>query len=189
MVSLLCLLLAAAPDDLSPEKAAVIEREQAKATSAVAEKYGNKKPNELSRDERSQMIRDQAKAEKQVLEKNGVEAKAWARYGAKQSREDLAKTKAATKALDAKEKADEEAAKHVAAPPKTADEVGVQRGGNEENPVVLEENENSTPTVETSLPADYQADQAAAAGTEAPGAPAPAKAPAKGATGKHSSKR
>lgn len=105
LASALAALVAQAGDDITPEKRAQLQRDQAKAAAAVEKKYGNKKPNELSADERRSLTRERAEAEKEVLDKAGVDSKEFARSGARQSREDRASTEAAAKELDAKEAA------------------------------------------------------------------------------------
>lgn len=175
----LTLSLTLAPDEFDAERAATIEREQARETAAVSAKYGNKKSTELSRDERAQMIREQAAAEQKVLDKHGVSPKDWARAQMNRSREQAEQVRQANKALEAKEKAAERAAAEKAGGPK---EIVIQRGISEENPVTLEENENATPIVEQGLPKDYENDQNAA--TESDAVEKAAEAPAAKSTAK-----
>lgn len=173
------LLLGLAPDEFDAERAASIEREQAKESAAVAEKYGNKKSTELSREERAAMIRDQQAAEKKVLDKYGVSQKEWARAQLNRTRDQAAQVRDANKALEAKEKAAADKAKADKGGPK---EIVIQKGISEENPVVLEENENATPIVEQGLPKEFENDQTAAAESDA--VEKAADAPAPKATGK-----
>jgi len=56
----------------------------------------------------------------------------------------------------------------------------VQRGFNDQNPVVLEEKQGGTPTVEKGLPQDYADDQAQAGMTDSSSQAAPAKGGKKG---------
>jgi len=185
---LLTIALAAllSADDLNPQTAAVISREQDKAQAKVAEKYGNKKPSELSQEERREMIKDQAEADKAVLDKHGVDARDWARYEMRQGRGERGAQQQAEKALAEKEK-EAEAEKAKAA--KEPREIPIQKGFNDQNPVVLEEKEGALPRVDTNLPPDAVADQDATRG-EVSGPPSGAKdaakpeAPKKGA-GKH----
>lgn len=173
--------LALAPDDFDAERAAAIEREQAKETAAVGARYGNKKSTELSREERAQMIRDQQTAEKQVLEKYGMTAKEWARAQMNRTRDQASQVKEANKALETKEKAAaEKASAEKAGGPK---EIVIQRGISEENPVVLEETEGATPVVEKGLPAEYDKDQNAATESDSVEKAAEAPAPKAGARG------
>lgn len=104
-LSLLALLSssAALAGDVSPETAAKVMRERAKALEEVNKKHGNKKPSELSGDERRQMVRDQNEAAAKVLEENGVDPKDFARFEAKASKEERAAAAAQAAALDAKE--------------------------------------------------------------------------------------
>ncbi len=131
----LCLSLfvssAAFAAELTPELAAKIQLEQKRALEKVSQAHGNKKPSEMSKDERRQVIQEEAAAQQAVLDKYGVSAKDYARYGAKQSRRERAATQAAEEALEQKER-DEKSA------PKKTDEVEIQRGFDEKNPVELE---------------------------------------------------
>ncbi len=179
-LSLVTLCLALVADEpTTPEKAAVIERQEQKAQAEVSAKYGNKKPTELSREDRKAMDKDLANASKAVLEKNGVDPKQWARESLKKDRADFAKTKEIVKDLEAKDKAAEEKRKADANAPK---EVQVQRGVSEENPVTLDEkpNEDGVVPVEKGLPPEAQQEQDAASGQEGGGssaAPAAEEAP------------
>lgn len=148
-MSLLVLLLLAA-DPLPVEKSAAIERDQQKAQAEVAKKYGNKKPSELSSDERREMTRDLAEADQKVLDKHGVDPKAWARESIRKGRDEYAQQKDAVKKLDEKEKA--EAEKKAAEAKKEPKEITIQKGFNDENPVVLEEKEGGEVVVEKGLP-------------------------------------
>ena len=174
-----CAAPALADDDLTPEKAAKIDREQTKALEAVDKKYGNKKSSELSSEERREAIRDRSAAEKEVLEKNNVSARDYTRYTGHMTREDREATKAAAARLEEKEKAAEKEKEKPAGGPK---EITVQRGFNDNNPVVLEEKAGAAPVVEKGLPKDYNDDQAAAGQTDSSSqsAPAPAKPAGKG---------
>lgn len=180
-LSLVTLFLALVADEATtPEKAAVIERQEQKAQADVAAKYGNKKPTELSHEDRKEMDKDLANASKAVLEKNGVDPKQWARDSLKKDRAGFAKTKELVKDMEAKEKAAEEKRKADANAPK---EVQVQRGVSEENPVTLDEkpNEDGVVPVEKGLPPEAQREQEAASGQDSAGsstaAPAPEAAP------------
>lgn len=172
------LLLALAADDLSPEKAAKVQKDRDKAMSDVAKKYGNKKSSELSQDERREMIRDQRAAETAVLDKNGVDPKEFARYEAKMSLNDRAATKAERERLDRKEQDDKKTADQQSAPK----EIQIQRGFNENNPVMLEDNQaaGGQPVVEKGLPPEAQSDQSEASGAGTGPAPEPEKKSGKG---------
>jgi hypothetical protein len=177
---LLAALTLAAPafadDDLTPEKTAKIEREKNKALEAVDKKYGNRKSSEMSSDERREVIRERAAAENEVLEKNNVSPKAYVSYTAHMNKEDRAATKAADAKLEEKEKqaAAAKKDKETQGGPK---EIQVQRGFNDNNPVVLEEKQGNGPTVEKGLPQDYADDQALAGQqTDSSSQAAPAKA-------------
>lgn len=175
----LALLLTLAADDLSPEKAAKVQKDRDQAMADVQKKYGNKKSSELSSDERREMIRDQRAAEAGVLEKNNVDAKEFARYEAKMSLNDRAATKAERERLDRKEQDDKKA--EAAKQQQGNTEVQIQRGFNENNPVVLEENKGSgNVIVEKGLPAEAQQDQSEASG----GSGLPADTSSSGSSGK-----
>ena len=168
-LSLVTLCLALVADEATtPEKSAVIEREQQKAEAAVSAKYGNKKPTELSREERKQLDQDQANASKAVLEKNGIDPKQWARESLKRDRAEYSKTKELVKDLDEKEKAADARKKAEANAPK---EVQVQRGVSDDNPVTLDEkpNEDGVVPVEKGLPPEAQQEQDAASGQDSAG--------------------
>jgi hypothetical protein len=156
MGPLVLLLLSVLP----PREIAAIERDQQKAQAAVTAKYGNKKPEELTGDERRAQARDLAEAQREVLEKHKVEAREWAVSQSRQSREDREEVKKEGQALAEQEKA-EEAQKKAAEGGERP--VVVQRGFNDENPVVLEEVEPGQVQVEKGLPAEAKADQDLAA--------------------------
>lgn len=109
LLALLC-STAALAGDVSPETAAKVMRERARALEEVNKKHGNKKPSELSGDERRQVIKDQDEATAKVLEKHGVDAKDLARFEARASQEDRAAAAAQAAALDAREADDKKAA-------------------------------------------------------------------------------
>jgi hypothetical protein len=144
---------------LPPEETASIQLEQQKAQSEIAEKHGNKAPAELTAEERREIIREQAEAEKKVLEKHGVTSKEWAVSQMRETVEGRAQVKEAREALEAKQKAEADAA----AKPKEEKAVTVQRGFSEENPATLEEKTGGAVTVEKGLPEDAKADLEAAA--------------------------
>jgi hypothetical protein len=168
-LSLVTLCLALVADEpIEPEKAAAVERAQARAQAEVAAKYGNKKSSELSQDERRQMVKDQADADRAVLEKLGVDAKQWARESLRRDRDQYAKNKALVKEQDGKEKADEERKKAAA----TKKDVEVQRGINEDNPVTLDEKSAEGQVgVEQGLPPDVVKDLKEVSGEEGGEAP------------------
>jgi len=116
--------------DISPDTAAKVTRERTKALEEVNQKYGNKKSSELSSEERRQMIKDQAEAVAKVLDKNGVDAKDFAHYEAKASKEDRAAAAASGKAMDQKEADDKKAAdeKKKAKSVETSNGVIIERG-------------------------------------------------------------
>ncbi|MBK7859538.1 MAG: hypothetical protein IPJ65_13160 [Archangiaceae bacterium] len=173
MLAFAALLLALAADDLTPEKAAKVQKDRDAAMAEVAKKYGNKKSSELSSDERREMIRDQREAESAVLEKNNVDGKELARYEAKMSLDDRAATRAERDRLDKKEQNEKKAAEQKQQQAQQPQEVQVQRGFSDDHPVTLEEKPAAAgqPTVERGLPPEAVDDQNAASGSSAPAAP------------------
>ncbi len=142
--------------ELSPEKVAAIRRDEQQALSKVDEEYGNRKPSEMSPDERREAIQKQSAASASAMEKHGVSAKDYARYTARMTPEDNARAKAEEKRLEA------EAAKAAAAKKAPAEEeVHVQQGFSDENPVELEAEEGAEPVVDVGVPADAQAEAGA----------------------------
>lgn len=164
----LALLLTLAADELTPAKAAKVQKDRDQAMADIAKKYGNKKSSELTPDERRAMIQDQSAAETSVLEKNDVDAKDLARYEARMSKDDRAATKTERERLDKKEADDKKAAEAKAQA--GTQEVQVQKGFSDSNPVMLEETNsgNGAPVVEKGLPQDAQDDQAQASGSGTP---------------------
>lgn len=188
--TLVVLLLGA--DSVPPDQAAAIALDQKAAQAEVQKKYGNKPASELSNSERAQMIRDQAAAEQQVLEKHGVDAKTWARQQMLQSPQQAAEAKGREQALAEQRQKDAEAKAKAEAGDQ---EVQVQRGFSDSNPVTMEEKKADGVSVEEGLPSDAAADQAEAAGdssadmgaapdvTEKPAPAKPSRGKAKGGKG------
>lgn len=180
--ALVVLLLGA--DPVPPDQAAAIALDQKAAQAEVQKKYGNKPASELTNAERAQMIRDQAAAEQKVLEKHGVDAKTWAREQMERSPQQAAAAKAREQALA------DQRQKEAEAKAKAGDqEVQVQRGFSDANPVTLEEKKADGVSVEEGLPSDAAADQAEATGdssADLAGAPDVSEkpAPAKASKGK-----
>lgn len=144
--------------DLTPTEAARVELEVLQSQRTVAAKYGHKKPSELTSDETKEKIRDRAEAENAVLEKHGLNAKEWARIQALKTKEARAEQHAALRALiEQHERAQQQRDASTEAPT-----IQVQRGFNDENPVVVDEVKTGAPSVETGLPPDVVVDQAAA---------------------------
>lgn len=181
----LALFLSLGAEPIPADKAAKVERDYAKAQAKIDEKFGNRKLSEMSQEERRELTRERANAEAEVLDRHGIDAKQWARESIRRDRGEYADMQERVKELEAKEKAAKEAeaaAKKAAA---EGQEIPVQRGINEQNPVVLEEQEGALPIVEKGFSGEAAADQSAAgdgsgAASGAPDvAPAPARAPAK----------
>ncbi len=168
--------------ELSPADLAAIQRDQQKATDAVAKQHGNKQPSEMTNEERAAAIHEEQAALQDVLEKHGVDAKEYARRMATLSLEERQQVEQAVKALEEKEKAEAAAkacqeAKGEECPPA---EPEISRGLGDEDPVVVDEDPDE-PTVENLAGAP---DQGASTADSAP-APAP---PAKGKPSKQEGK-
>jgi len=146
------LALAADSAELTPEKVAAIRRDEAEALSKVDEEYGNRKPSEMSTAERREVIEKQRSASGSVLEQHGVSAKDFARYEARMTPEDNARAKAEEKRLAEAAKAAKQA------PPAIQDEVHVQQGFSNEDPVELEAEEGAEPAIDVGVPPNASLD-------------------------------
>ncbi|MFP2931378.1 hypothetical protein ACLESO_40560 [Pyxidicoccus sp. 3LG] len=138
---------AAEDAELSPEKVAEIRRDESQALSKVNEELGNRQPSEMSNEERGEAVEKQQAASAAVLEKHGVSAKEFARYEARMTPEDNARAKAEEQRLA-------EQAAQAAKPPEppaalAPEDIPVQEGFNDENPVELETVEGAGPIVDT----------------------------------------
>lgn len=172
--------------ELTPEKIAAIHRDEQAAQAKVDAAYGNRKPSEMSPEERQQAIRDQQAAGLDVMAKHGISDKDYARRVARLSQaereavereeqrleEEEKKAQAAREAEEKKKKEEEEQAL-------TPEDIPIQTGFGDNNPVELESTEGSASVVEQGLPPGAEeADGAAAAGVvesgseEAPATPA-----------------
>lgn len=121
----------------------------------VGAEFGNRKPSEMSSEERAQAIDKQQEATSAVLEKHGVSAKDYARYEARMGPEANAQAKAVEQRL-------EEQAQAAAKPPeptgeKAAEDVHVQEGFSNEDPVELEAAEDAEPVVDVGIPGASEA--------------------------------
>lgn len=183
-------LLMLTADPLSPEETAQITVEQKQAQEAVNKKFDNKKSSELTPDERREMVRAQGEAEQKVLDKHGVDAKTWARQSTQKSRDQYAEQKVLQQQIvDKQKKAAEDAAKKKSGGG-SKDEVSIQKGISDENPVTLDEqeNEDGTVAVEKGLPPGAESDQGLAQEQDklegaAPASDAPAAPKAKSKSG------
>ncbi|WP_223755089.1 hypothetical protein [Myxococcus sp. RHSTA-1-4] len=137
--------------ELTPEKVAQIRRDESQALAKVNEEFGNRQPSELSSEERAQAIDKQQAAAAAVLEKHGVSAKEYARYEARMRPEDNARAEAEKKRL-------EELAQAAKQPQdtgeKSAEDVHVQLGISDKEPVELEVAEGAEPVVDVGVPGD-----------------------------------
>ncbi|SEM10694.1 hypothetical protein SAMN05444354_111185 [Stigmatella aurantiaca] len=140
--------LALAQEALTPEKLALIRRDEKAALERVSEAYGKRKPSEMTSEERRQVIQDQQNAVAAVLEKHDVSDKQYARQVARLSLEERAAVQEAAKQLEAQEKAAREAQNQPLQP----EEIPIQNGITEENPVELESVAGAPPVVEQGLP-------------------------------------
>ncbi|KFE66600.1 hypothetical protein [Hyalangium minutum] len=175
--------LALAEEELTPEKLAAIRRDEKAAQARVDSAYGNRKSSEMSNEERQQSTREQQAAGLGVMEKHGVSDKEYSRRMARLTPEEREAVDQAEKKLEAEEKA-----KRVAEQKKrqgedaeavAADDIPIQMGISDENPVELEAAEGAGNVVEQGLPPGEQgtdempANESFEAATEAPAAPAP----------------
>jgi hypothetical protein len=174
--------LALAQEELTPEKIAAIRRDEKAAQAKVDAAYGNRKPSEMSTEERRQVIQEQQAAGLGVMEKHGVSDKEYSRHVARMSREEREAVEQAEKKLEADEKAAREQKKkqqEAEAEAKAPEDIPIQQGISDENPVELEASEGAGTVVEEGLPPgesgmdELPADVAVETGTEAPAAPAP----------------
>ncbi|QDE98498.1 hypothetical protein [Myxococcus xanthus] len=149
--------LAADSAELTPEKVAEIRRDEAQALSKVDEEYGNRKSSEMSTAERREAIDKQKAASASVLEKHGVSGKDFARYEARMSPADNARAKAEEQRLAEAAKA-AKAAKQPA-PAGAPEEVHVQQGFSDEDPVELEATEGAEPSIDVGVPKDAELPQ------------------------------
>lgn len=141
--------------ELTPEKVAEIRRDEAQAQSRINEEFGNRKPSEMSNEERAEAIDKQQAASAGVMEKHGVSAKEFARYEARMGPEGNARAKAEEKRLE--EQA--QAAKQTGPTgEKQADDVPVQLGFSDEDPVELEASEDAEPVVDVGIPGATEAE-------------------------------
>jgi hypothetical protein len=179
--------LAWAQDDeeLTPEKIAAIRRDEQAAQAKVDAAYGNRKPSEMSPEERQKAIADQQSAALTVMEKHGVSDKDYARRVARLTLEErdavareekrLEEAEKAQAAREAEQKKKQEEEEQARAP----EDIPIQTGFGDNNPVELEATEDAASVVEEGLPpgaeeADGASEAGAVeAGTEvAPAAPA-----------------
>jgi hypothetical protein len=173
-------------EELTPEKIAAIRRDEQAAQAKVDAAYGNRKPSEMSSEERQKAIQDQQSAGLAVMEKHGVSDKDYARRVARLSpeeREAVAREekrleeeeKKAQAAREAEEKKKQEEQEQARAP----EDIPIQTGFGDNNPVEMESSEEAASVVEQGLPPGAEeAEGASAAGAteagmqEAPAAPA-----------------
>ena len=145
--------LALAQEELTPEKIAAIRRDEQKAQEKVNAAYGNRKPSEMSNEERRQAIQDQQQAGLAVMEKHGVSDKEYSRQVARMGRDEREAVKQAEQKLEAQEQAKREAeqrkVEQAQLPP---EEIPIQKGINDENPVELESSQEAASVVEQGLP-------------------------------------
>ncbi|WP_224249303.1 hypothetical protein [Hyalangium gracile] len=151
--------LAVAQEALTPEKIAEIRRDEQAAKAKVDAAYGNRKPSEMSNEERGQAAKEQQAAGLAVLEKHGVSDKEYSRHVAQMDREEREAVAQAEKQLEARDKAAREAREAKEAERRRKeeqgldpDEIPIQRGFSDENPVVLESTEEAGVEVEEGLP-------------------------------------
>jgi len=147
--------IALAQDEgLTPEKIAAIRRDEKAAQDKVNQAYGNRKPSELSSEERRQVIQDQQKAGRDVMSKHGVSDKEYSRQVARMGREEREAVNQAEKKLEAEERAAKAAAEQKKAEQeqRPSEDIPIQQGISDENPVELETSKDAAAVVEQGLP-------------------------------------
>lgn len=175
--------LALAEEELTPEKLAAIRRDEKAAQARVDSAYGNRKSSEMSNEERQQSTREQQAAGLGVMEKHGVSDKEYSRRMARLTPEEREAVDQAEKKLEAEEKAkrasEQKKREGENAEALAPDDIPIQMGISDENPVELEAAEGAGSVVEQGLPPGEQgtdempADESFESATEAPAAPAP----------------
>jgi hypothetical protein len=139
--------------ELTPEKLAAIRRDEKAAQDKVNAAYGNRKPSEMSNEERRQVIQDQQKAGQDVMTKHGVSDKEYSRQVARMGREERAAVDQAEQKLEAEEKAKAAAEqKKAEQDQKPSEDIPIQQGISDENPVELESSQDAASVVEEGLP-------------------------------------
>lgn len=173
------LALAQEDAELTPEKVAAIRRDEQQAAAKVNAEYGNRKPSEMSQEERRQAIQKQEAASAATLDKHGVSAKDYARYTARMTPDDNERAKAEEKRLE------DQAAQAAAQKQKPAEdeEVHVQQGFSDEDPVELEAEEGAEPVVDVGVPGEAQAEAAPVEGMGAAEAKPAKRAAARSSSG------
>lgn len=163
-------------EGLSPEKVAAIQRDEAAVQTKVQAAYGNRKPSEMSNAERGQAIRDQQAEAAKVMEKHGISTKEYANYTARMTPEDNARAANESKRLEDKAKAEKEAeAKKLAAGDQ---EVHIQQGFSDAEPVEMESAEGA----EVSVDVDANLESTPPVDVGSMGGDAPAAPPARKAS-------
>lgn len=157
-LSMLLLLLwpTLALAQLTPEKVAQIRLEEQAAMEKISKEHGDRLPGEMSNDERRAVIAKQQAAAAEVLSRHGVSTKEWTIYTSRMSREEQAKAQTAQRRLEdeAKAKAREKEKEKARAAAKKDEDIAIQQGFGEENPVELEATEDAPPEIERGTPAD-----------------------------------
>jgi hypothetical protein len=165
----------ASAEDLSPEKLARIRRDEKAAMEQVNVKHGGKKSSEMDAAERRQVIQEQQDAIQGVMEQHGVSRKDYARQTARLGPQQNAQVDAAEKSLAEEEKARQQQAPAPLAP----EDIPIQLGWGEDNPVTMDEMEGAPPVVEYGVPVEGMAPpEGAKAPSDLAGQPAGAPTPA-----------
>jgi len=149
--------LALAQEELTPEKIAAIRRDEKAAQAKVDAAYGNRKPSEMTNEERQKAIREQQAAGLSVMEKHGVSDKEYSRQLARMSPEEREAVERAEKKLEAEEKAKaaqeaEKKKQEEEAQARASENIPIQEGISEDNPVELESLKGAGNVVEQGLP-------------------------------------
>lgn len=138
-------------EELTPEKIAAIRRDEQAAQAKVDAAYGNRKPSEMSTEERRKAIQDQQAAGLAVMERHGVSDKDYARRVARLSpeeREAVAREERRLEEEERKAQAAREEEERALAP----EDIPIQTGFGDNNPVELESTGEAASVVEQGLP-------------------------------------
>jgi hypothetical protein len=144
--------------ELTPEKIAAIRRDEQAAQAKVDATYSNRKPSEMSSEERQQAIRDQQAAGQDVMAKHGVSDKDYARRVARLSQEERDAVAREEKRLEEEEKKAqaareaEEKKKNEEEQALAPEDIPIQTGFGDDNPVELESTQGAASVVEQGLP-------------------------------------
>ncbi len=146
-------------EELTPEKIAAIRRDEQAAQAKVEAAYGNRQPSQMSTEERQQAIRDQQAAGLGVMARHGVSDKDYARRVARLSQEEREAVAREEKRLEEEEKKAQAAREEEERKNKEEEEralapedIPIQTGFGDDNPVEMESTPEAASVVEQGLP-------------------------------------